>query len=361
MHHNFMINDLESRIDRVINKFVPISSHGCSALIWSNGNTVYSKSVGRIDEFNFIYSNETIYDLASLTKPLVTSLLMLKLIDKGEISLNDSIGDLQILRDYKNISKLTIGNLMSHKSGLIPDKPLYEIGRDKESYLKGIEVEAEKASQNKYELYSDLNYILLGFVLEEIYDAPLDLIWNREIKTPLGLESAGFNPVIPKERIAPSEVSPERGLLWGKVNDEKSYYLGGVAGHAGLFSNTNDILKIMIALIKGHILSNRTLTLATSNQNKHLGGMFGLGWMTKTHQEAKKSESFDLSGFFGDFAPEGTFGHTGFTGTSICANIKMKLVCILLTNRTYPTRANISNIVFRRHFHNNVFLTFPDA
>ena len=347
---------LSTEIDSVLHDNVPSSTRGLSALVSIDGKILYHNAFGQIDELGFSYNKDTIFDLASLTKPLVTSLLMCRLLAKGKISLKDSIADIGLFREFPNLGKFTIENLMTHTSGLIPDKPLYTAGKDRRAYLSGIEVEAEKATVNKKELYSDLNYILLGFVLEELHNQPLDVIWKHEISEKLGLKNSGFNPHQNKERIAPTEVTEDRGLVWGKVHDEKSYYLGGVAGHAGLFSTASEVNRIIHSLMTGELLKRSVWELATRNKNAHLGGMFGLGWMTKVPVPEVKSESFDFNGFMGEISPYGTFGHTGFTGTSICINSDMKLACILLTNRVYPTRENIKNLRLRRLFHNTVFL-----
>jgi CubicO group peptidase (beta-lactamase class C family) len=197
---------------------------------------------------------------------------------------------------------------------------------------------------------------LLGFILEEFYGKPLDEIWRSEVAVRLGLKSSGFKPRRNKENIAPTENTRDRGLVWGDVHDEKSYYLGGVAGHAGLFSTASEIDKIVQSLLNADTIPKGVFDLATRNRNESVGGMFGLGWMTKVPVPPNRSDSFDLNGFMGDFAPYGTFGHTGFTGTSVCINPESRIVCILLTNRTYPTRENTLNIRLRRLFHNSIFL-----
>lgn len=352
---NHKIEVINQKLERIFNEEIPRASMGYSAIVYNHGEVIYESSYGKIPELNFDYSSSTIYDLASLTKPLVTSLLILKLLESGKITLKDTTEDLEIFPGLQNLKKFTIENLLTHTSGLIPDKPLYLDGIDRKSYLLSIEKEAINAVPGTKEWYSDLNYILLGFIIEEIEGNKLDKVWEMEVSSVLNLNNSFFNPTIDKKAIAPSEVSKDRGLLWGKVNDEKAFYIGGVAGHAGLFSNAEDILKITKSILNGEIISRNTLEIATKNRNKNLGGMFGLGWMTKSDPPFNKSPSFDLSGFMGDYAPIGTFGHTGFTGTSICMNKEMELICILLTNRTYPSRENNLNIRLRRKFHNAIF------
>ncbi|MEM3449698.1 MAG: serine hydrolase domain-containing protein [Nitrososphaerota archaeon] len=344
------------QLDSIFKKSVPSATRGLSALISINGKVVYNRALGAIKELNFRYEQDTIYDLASLTKPLVTSLLFCKLLSRGEIALGDTLSELGLFTQYRNLKNLSIEALLTHTSGLIPDKPLYKEGNNRASYLSEIDKEAEKAVPFTRELYSDLNYILLGFMLEELYGKSLGAIWKDEIGDKLGLKSSGFNLSVEREKVAPTEVTEDRGLVWGKVHDEKSYFIGGEAGHAGLFSSSYDVWKLLQSFLNGEIVSEKVVKLAISNRNAQFGGMFGLGWMTKVPAPAKRSESFYLNEFMGDFAPYGTFGHTGFTGTSVCANLDLNLICILLTNRVYPTRESNGILSLRRRFHNAVFL-----
>lgn len=331
------------------------SSKGYSLLVQHKDRTILSKYDGAIEELNFKYSMDTIYDLASLTKVMCTAPLILKLLDSGKITLKDSISDLGIFEKYMNIQKFTIENLITHTSGLIPDKPLWIKGTTREDYLMGIDEEAQKAVPWEREEYSDLNFILLGFIIEELFGKPLDQVFQQEISNPLELRYTSFNPKFPNEMIAPTESTKERGLVWGKVHDEKSYYLGGVAGHAGLFSNASDLLKLVNSIRYGKLFSIDTYKLSTRNRNVNIGGIFGLGWMVKTPRPANPSKSFDLTGFMGDYSPYGVIGHTGFTGTSILIDDINDLIIILLTNRVYPTRENNLNIRFRRLVSNSVY------
>ena len=349
------LEKMTEQLNLTFDKSVPSATMGLSALVSINGKVVYNRALGTIEKLNFKYEQDTIYDLASLTKPLATSLLLCKLLSKGKIALRDTVGDLGLFTKYQNLKNLSIETLMTHTSGLIPDKPLYMEGKNKASYLFGINKEAEKAVPFSREIYSDLNYILLGFMLEELYGKPLGDIWKEEIGDKLGLKSSGFNPSVEKERVAPTEVTEDRGLVWGKVHDEKSYYIGGEAGHAGLFSNSQDVWKLLQSFLNGKVIPEKVTKLAVSNRNVQFGGMFGLGWMTKVPAPVNRSESFYLNAFMGDFAPYGTFGHTGFTGTSVCINMDLNLICVLLTNRVYPTRESDGILSLRRHFHNAVF------
>lgn len=334
---------------------IPSTSRGMTVLISKSRKVVFFESHGEIDQLNFRYRNETVYDLASLTKPVVTSTLVFRLIDRGKISLEDTIGSIGLFRKYGNLSQLTIGSLLSHTSGLTPSIPLYRLGKTRDHYLEGIDVAAASCTPNISENYSDLNYILLGFILEEIHGKTLDIIWEKEIKGMLKHKNISFTPDVPRDMVAPTEKAEDRGQVWGQVHDENSFFLGGVAGHAGLFSDAMSLLSFMESYLQGEIISMPSLKKATSPANLHIGGTFGYGWMINVPRPERPSPAFHYARFIGDIAPFGAFGHTGFTGTSIMVDPTSDLISIVLTNRVYPSRVNTEILRFRRTFHNLLF------
>ena len=347
--------ELKAVLKEYIDANYSSSARGMSVYVHSN-DFEFLHFTGSIPELNFTYSKDTLYDMASLTKPMVTATLIMKYVEDGIITLEDSLETVGLYKPELAISKLTIRQLLTHTSGLIPDSPLYEQGYEKEDYIKTIGSLFESRTPTPKEEYSDLNYILLGFVIESIADKSLDRVASEKIFQPLSMKSSTFNPEVDRGLIAPTENDPKRGgLVWGKVHDEKSYYLGGVAGHAGLFSTIGDVTKYVSSLISGKVLRNRTLQTMISPQNISLGGMFGLSWMIKLPRPYSPSPSFGYNAFMGDLALDGTFGHTGFTGTSICIEPKSSTYVIILSNRVYPTRNNLGILRFRRSFHNLVF------
>lgn len=346
---------LAEMIDSLIEKNIPSVSHGMTVLVSKGSRTLYFNTKGSIKKLGFNYSNDTIYDLASLTKPLATSTLMFHLLDRGRLSLEDSLSSFPVFDGFENIQKLTVRSLMTHTSGLVPTVALYENGKDRPSYLKGIDAAASKAVQGKEEVYSDLNYMLLGFIVEGETGMHLDKAWKKFIAGPNGLKDFTFLPDQPKERIAPAEFGQDRGDVWGEVHDENSFFLGGVAGHAGLFGKAESIDRFLDLYTRGSIISKSSLKKATSPANLYLGGTWGCGWMINVVRPPNPSPAFDYARFLGDTAPYGSFGHTGFTGTSICVEPVSGIRCIILTNRVYPTRENVNILRFRRILHNAVF------
>jgi len=348
------LRGFEEDLDRFIEGKYRDVSRGLVVSVAVGGRVVYRKAFGSIPELGFEYRVDTIFDLASLTKPLVTALLYAKLLERGELSLEDTLDTVSKRFKGMRIGGLTLRSLLTHSSGLPPHIQLYRFGRDRETYVKVIEA-SYRESRAVEEVYSDLNYILLGISLEDFFNEPLDSLARREIFTPLGMNDTFFNPPQDlKHRIAPTEVTEDRGLVWGSVHDENAYYLGGVAGHAGLFSTVLDLEKYLDAYTSGRLVRKPTVELMTTPINRGIGGVFGLGWMVKIPRPRRPSPSYGYTAFMGDYASYGSYGHTGFTGTSILVDPEKSCWIILLTNRVYPTRANENIKRFRRLLHNFV-------
>lgn len=339
----------------LIKEHIPAVAPGMAASVTVEGRSEFAFAEGNIGSPEFHFNKETIFDMASLTKPVVTTTLVMKMLDRGKIALDDSLASLGLFADSGRAAQLTVKSLLSHSSGLIWHYPLYSFGQNREGYLTGIKGFAASASMYTKEEYSDLNFMTLAFLLEHISGKRLDVLAREEIFDPLGMKSSSFNPDFSKDTVAPTEMTEERGLVWGKVHDENAFYLGGVAGHAGLFSNLEDMSRFTSALLECRLFSSSTLNLMSSPANEYLGGTFGLGWMIKLPRPRNPSDSFGFSSFMGDYADFGTIGHTGFTGTSLVIDIKRKIAVTVLSNRVYPTRDNIGILRFRRLFHNAVF------
>jgi CubicO group peptidase (beta-lactamase class C family) len=207
-------------------------------------------------------------------------------------------------------------------------------------------------------VYSDIGIIVLGKIIERVTGMSLAEFCRTEIFEPLGMKDTMFNP--PEyllNRIAPTEYDPERGgIVQGKVHDENSYYLGGVAAHAGLFSTAPDLSIFMQMLLNYGVYDGKryieaeTIKLFTRRQNLVEGSSRALGWDTP----GGKSSS-------GRYFSTSSFGHTGFTGTSIWADPEKNLFVILLTNRVHPTRENLKILKVRRDIHDIVMESLMDV
>lgn len=347
-------NEIGKIASKLIEEHLGTVSRGMTVLISRKEEILFFDSFGSIEELDFSYSKDTIYDLASLTKPVATSAMIFKLLDSGYLTLEDTLEAFPLFQDYKNLHRFTVRSLISHSSGLVPTIPMYRKGSGRDSYLQQIDDSASSVKPGKKEDYSDLNYILLGFLIEDITGRRLNESWNNLIRKPYGLKNLDFKPELDKSKIAPTEFGTERGDVWGKVHDENSYFLDGVAGHAGLFGDMESLHKFLSLYTGGSIISPSSVRKATSPANLNIGGTFGYGWMINVPRPANPSPAFDFARLLGDIAPFGTYGHSGFTGPSICIEPVSGIMCLILANRVYPTRENNSILRFRRLFHNLV-------
>jgi CubicO group peptidase (beta-lactamase class C family) len=292
---------------------------------------------------------DTIYDMASLTKVVVTTTVAMMLVDDGLLSLDAPVASLVPAFRGGGKERVRVKQLLTHSGGLLWWAPLYEELRGKPAYLERIlemDLDYEPGTRSQY---SDLGIILLAEVFERVAGEPLEAVARRRIFEPLGMADTRYRPPVAlRPRIAPTERDPWRGrVLVGEVHDENAFALGGVAPHAGLFSTAGDLARFAQALLNGGELEGRRLvSRATVERFTHRAGVAGstraLGWDTPTNGEDPRSSVPGEPGYSsaGSLFSPGSFGHTGFTGTSMWMDPERELLVILLTNRVHPTREN---------------------
>ncbi len=280
------------------------------------------------------------FDLASLTKVVATTTAAMQLYDAGQLQLDTPVADYLPRFRQSGKENVTIRHLLTHTSGLIPYRRFYETGTVvREALLDSVLAESLEYEPGTEMRYSDFSMIALMLVIERITGQPFDEYAEEHIFGPLGMHDTGFmmsgspNPdVVPTER----DRTFRRRLVQGEVHDETAWILGGVSGHAGLFSTAEDLVKFAHMLLdEGRVdgrsfISPETLRLFTTVQDPALSTR-ALGWDTKS------PEGYSSAGE--GFGPD-SFGHTGFTGTSFWIDPDTGLFVILLTNRVYPTRNN---------------------
>jgi len=287
---------------------------------------------------------DTIFDLASLTKVVATTTAVMKLIEEGRVRLTDPVA--AFVPGFERYGKggITIRHLMTHVSGLRPD---VDLGDPWQGYDAAIELarnEIPTSAPGERFVYSDINFFLLGDVVARVSGVPLDQYVQREIFQPLGMVDTGFKPAASKlPRIAPTERcdtlsawpcnNPDAAPLRGIVHDPTSRRMGGVAGHAGLFSTARDLSRFARMLIGGgklgtvRVLSPLTVAKMTSPATPDgMTSVRGLGWDIDTSYSANRGELF----------PIGSYGHTGFTGTSLWVDPGSQSYVIVLTSRLHP-------------------------
>jgi len=285
-------------------------------------------------------SRGSIFDLASITKVVSTTSAIMKLFDDGKINLDDPVGKYvpefvnNDIKDMELRKTVTIKHLLTHTSGLPPFKLFYEIEGEISDRIDAVyQTELETKLGEKY-VYSDIGFILLGKIVEKVSGIPLDVFVKENIFEPLGMMDTYYNPSELKfKRIVPTEFSVnENNFVQGKVHDENAFSLGGVAGHAGLFSTTSDLaIFAQMMLNEGNynkikIFNPKTVELFTEIVDTTISSRC-LGW---------DSPSGVASG--GVYLPDSSFGHTGFTGTSLWIDPVDNIFVIFLTNAVHPYR-----------------------
>jgi CubicO group peptidase (beta-lactamase class C family) len=271
---------------------------------------------------------DTIYDAASLTKVVVTTTAVLQLVEQGRLELDAPVA--RYLPAFARHGKgaVTIRQLLTHVSGLRPDLDLQP---DWSGYATGVDLAAEerlRQAPGAAFVYSDIGFIVLGELVRLAGGRPLDVRAAEEILAPLGMRDSGFRP--PGERMArfaPTEMVAGRALQ-GVVHDPTTRRMGGVAGHAGLFTTASDLARFARALLAGGAPVLRPETVAEMTRAQHdLPDRRGLGWDLDTRFSAPRGRWF----------PAGrSFGHTGYTGTSLWIDPGSRTFWILLTNRVHP-------------------------
>jgi CubicO group peptidase (beta-lactamase class C family) len=290
---------------------------------------------------------DTIYDLASLSK-LFTSIVAVQQLEAGKIALDTPVA--HYLPEFATNGKggITIEQLLTHTSGLAPDPvpSLWQGYPDIPSREKAILDATPQAPAGTAYVYSDLNMLSLQLVLQHVTGKPLDQLVREDVTEPLHMVDTGYNPPASKlGRIAATEyqTSPPRGMVHGSVHDENAWAMGGVAGHAGVFSTVDDLAVLSQAILNGgvyrghRILSEHGVQLMEQNFNqKFPDDSHGLGF------------ELDQIWYMGGLSGPNTLGHTGFTGTSLVIDPGSRSFAILLTNRVHPTRNTPSTNGARR-------------
>jgi serine-type D-Ala-D-Ala carboxypeptidase len=323
-------------IDRVVQRGIDAGGFpGASVVVGRKGAAVWEKGFGRTSWSSAdtrVTADRTIYDLASLTKVVGTATAVMVLYDEGKLDLNAPVSKYLPAFTGGAKSEVTVWHLLTHRSGLPAGRDLWRRAHNpQEARLMVIDTPLE-CNPGRCYIYSDLGADLLGMVVEAASGEGLDTFLAKRVFRPLGMEDTGFRPADSlRYRIAPTEVSPPRGYpIRGEVHDENAYALGGVAGHAGLFSTAADLSIFAQMMLNGgeydgvRILQPATVEMFT----RRAAGTRALGWDTADGDYGA-----------GRFLTERAYGHTGFTGTSMWIDPDREMFVVLLTNRVHAARA----------------------
>ena len=309
-----------------------------------------------------VVSIDTVYDLASLTKVLATTLLSMIFADRGLLSLDHKLGRL-LPEVPEDKAALTVAMLLDHSAGFCAWKPYYQDLEKLRSADRRAAIEQKiLAEPLEYEpgtkaVYSDLGFILLGFMLEDLGGEPLPSLFRNHIAAPLGLAGTGYYPLDdPPAEAVPTEVVPHRGgLICGRVHDDNAFALGGAAGHAGLFGPARDVWKIA-ADLRAAFLGESDHLVSPSTVRRF--------WTRSDVPGSTRALGFDTPGkespSAGPFFSQTSVGHLGYTGTSLWHDPERDLTVVLLTNRVHPTADNIRIRTFRPDIHTAVVRELTD-
>jgi CubicO group peptidase (beta-lactamase class C family) len=323
-------------IDRVIGRGIRAGGFpGAAVIVGRRGAAVFSKGYGRLSWWKDavrVDPDATIYDLASLTKAVGTTTAVMILYDEGRIALDARV--VEYLPAFTGGWKdsVTIRQLLTHRSGLPASRDLWKFATNPQEARLGVIDAVLQCRPGVCFDYSDVGMAVLGMVVENIAGVGLDHFLAQRVFEPLGMTQTFFRPADSlRKRIAPTDVTPPRGYpLRGEVADENAYALGGVAGHAGLFSTASDISVFAQMMLNGgeyngvRIVADSTIALFT----RRAAGTRALGWDTA-----------DGDGGSGSYLSGNSYGHTGYTGTSLWIDPEREMFVVLLTNRVHAARA----------------------
>ena len=340
-----LVRDLNFNIDRHIDSIVAKAMDasampGCQVVVMQGGEVKMERCYGRqtYDSTSAPVTPQTVYDLASLTKVCATTLAVMKLVDSRQLSIDEPLSRYLPYLDSTDKRSITIREVMSHQARLRAFEPYWQQSDNRDSILRL--VAASPLNVEEKMLYSDLGFMLMGDVVEHVAGMPLERYVEEQFYRPMGLASTTFRPTegghIDPSRSAPTELDSLRGLIHGTVHDPNANAMGGVSGHAGLFSTAREVARLMQMLLNGgeldgrRYLSKETVTLFTSRHFANLGNRRALGFDKQLFNPSR-------SGQVCPEASQASYGHTGFTGTMLWVDPQYDLVYVFLSNRVYPT------------------------
>ncbi len=306
---------------------------GCVVCVGRNGKIAWLKAYGnkQVEPETVPMTTDTVFDMASITKPVATASSIMLLIERGQLKLTDKVSALIPEFAVNEKQDITVRDLLIHQSGLLADNSIAD-------YQNGPAVAMQKIYALKLLnpigtkfVYSDVNFILLGDIVQRVSGDSVHTFSQREIFSPLGMHDTGYLPREElRQRTAPTE---QRDGQWmrGEVHDPRAFKLGGIAGHAGLFSTADDLaIYASMMLSSGkwgetQVFQPQTVSLMTA-PNPVSSGLRGLGWDKQTGYSSNKGTALTAS----------AFGHGGFTGTVLWIDPELDLFFIFLSNRVHP-------------------------
>ena len=334
--------NIDRRIDTIVNRAIAAGAMpGCQVVVMYRGKKVIDRTYGHLtySPTSDAVASSTVYDLASLTKVCATTLAVMKLYEEDKVQLNDRLSRyLPYLRDTDK-ENITVMQALSHCAGLKAYDNLWQQTSNPDSILLLI-AQSSLSGNNNY-CYSDFGFMLLADMVQRISGQPLDQYVSTRFYRPMGLRHTTFKPMengVGALWIAPTEIDTLRGEIWGTVHDPNAAAMGGVSGHAGLFSTAGEVAQLMQMLLDGGVyqgqryLKEETINTFTSRHFAQQNNRRALGFDKQLFTPSKSGQTCPE-------ASQASYGHTGFTGTMLWVDPDYDLVYVFLSNRTYPSAA----------------------
>jgi len=330
-----------ARIDPLVeNGLAEKKMPGCVVCVGRGGRIAWLKAYGQrqLEPTALPMTIDTLFDLASLTKPIATACSIMLLVERSKLRLSDEVA--RYIPEFAAEGKqaLTIRHLLLHTSGLLPDNPIADYQDGRASALQRICALKLQAPLDSKFIYSDVNFVVLGEIVQRVSDQRLDEFCQRNLFQPLEMTETGFLPAETlRQRAAPTQKREGRWMQ-GEVHDPRAYLLDGVAGHAGLFSTANDLaIFAQMLLDRGRhgdqqILSAESIEAMTRTYELP-GNRRGLGWDKRSKYSSNR----------GKLLSDSAFGHGGFTGTVLWVDPELDLYYLLLSNRVHPDGQGLVN------------------
>lgn len=324
------------------------NAYPCYAAAVGDSSTTYFRAIGGnrcVYPTRIALQGQALFDMASMTKLMATTCAALRLIDRGALHLDDTID--HYFDTCYDKGKTTVRQLMTHTSGLSAHLPLWQTEASPDTAVDAILRSQLRAAPDTKVIYSCMGYILLGKLLEHLCHESLDVIVRREVLQPLHMESTCYLPSPDSICVSTEKKAGREDYICGHVHDENAHFLGGISGNAGLFSSLDDVItfaKMLSSHAKGY-LSEALFDLATSDLTPYDEESRGLGF------------HLFRTGTFpgGSLMSRGSYGHTGYTGTTLYVDRETDIYCLLLTNRVHYGRDGTHYFSHRRAFFDLVY------
>lgn len=336
---------------------------GAQVLLGRGKELLLSRAYGKLDsgETAANVNDATLFDIASLSKPIATTTLTMLAVEERHLDLADPVE--RFLPEFDRPEKITIRQILEHSSGLPDWLPLYlEVagkGLSQEQVVEHFTAEINRTplrqAPGEKRIYSDLGFMLLGFLLEAVYSENLSSLFDRRVAGPLGMTQTLYTPLSSLSRVDPNNIAATEVCPWrhktlvGEVHDDNAFVLGGVAGHAGLFSRALDLQRFIRFIFE--TWTGNELLCNPEILRKFVGPRleFKLGWDTVSPQGSQSGQHF---------SPKSSIGHLAFTGCSLWLDFNDQKYVVLLTNRVHPTRDGEAIKEFRPRIHDLVLESF---